>query len=54
VTSTVPDPTDELAHDRKVAEELQDRLRREQQTAAALRAFLLARAGNDTGEQSAR
>ena len=32
---------DELAADRAVAEELQDRLRREQQTAAAIRAYLI-------------
>jgi hypothetical protein len=32
---------DDLATDRQVAEELQDRLRREQQTAAAIRAYLI-------------
>jgi hypothetical protein len=32
---------DELGTDLRVAEELQDRLLREQQTAAALRAYLL-------------
>lgn len=35
--------TDELVHDRRIAEELQDRLRREQQTARALREYLLSR-----------
>jgi hypothetical protein len=33
--------TDELAEDRRIAEELQDRLLREQQTATALREYLL-------------
>ena len=34
---------DDLAADRQVAEELQDRLRREQQTAAAIRAYLISK-----------
>jgi hypothetical protein len=34
---------DDLAADRHVAEELQDRLRREEQTAAALRAYLISK-----------
>ena len=40
---TTPEPAleDDLAADRQVAEELQDRLRRERQTAAAIRAYLL-------------
>jgi hypothetical protein len=40
---TTPDHAleDDLAADRKVAEEVQDRLRREQQTAAAIRAYLI-------------
>jgi hypothetical protein len=32
---------DDLERDRRQAEQLQDRLRREQQTAAAIRAYLL-------------
>jgi hypothetical protein len=41
---TTPDHVleDALA-DRQVAEELQDRLRREQQTAAAIRAYLISK-----------
>jgi hypothetical protein len=35
---------DDLELDRKKAEELQDRLRREHQTATAIRAYLLERA----------
>ncbi|MDT7572057.1 MAG: hypothetical protein QOE05_2231 [Actinomycetota bacterium] len=42
---TTPQTTleDDLAADRQVAEELQDRLRREEQTAAALRAYLISK-----------
>lgn len=40
-TTTAPD---DLELDRRQAEELQDRLRREHQTATAIRAYLLDRA----------
>jgi hypothetical protein len=42
---TTPDYAleDTLAADRQIAEELQDRLRREQQTAAAIRAYLVSK-----------
>ena len=42
---TTPDKAleDDLAADRQAAEELQDRLRREQQTAAAIRAYLISK-----------
>jgi hypothetical protein len=41
VTAPEIDAAGELAADRLVAERLQDRLRRDHQTAAALRAYLL-------------
>jgi hypothetical protein len=42
---TTPEPAldDDLAADQQVAEELQDRLRRERQTAAAIRAYLISK-----------
>jgi len=44
--TTPPAPTaelDDLTQDRRIAEELQDRLLREQQTARALREYLLSK-----------
>jgi hypothetical protein len=46
VTDTETMTADALDADRQLAEELQDRLRREEQTARALREYLLSRPGD--------